>query len=125
MNRLRRPLAVLLALLLLQVTGLGAGAGCALTTPLAPVPGVVGHAEEHEAHGQAHHHAPPRSAPGHGGQQAPLHCAMAASCAIVALAAVDPALGTTSSLVTAAIVVHDDDLPASLGQAPEPPPPRA
>jgi hypothetical protein len=126
----RRAVAVLLQLLLLQVSLLVAGTACARGAELAAVAAHASHAASHHAashhaashHAASHHDAPRPSAPAQHDHGA-THCMMAAGCALVAEET--PTFETASLVVVhAALADAPARLHPSARQAPEPPPPR-
>lgn len=142
-SRLRRAAAFLLGVHLLQVVLLAASAVCERGMTSGTVEAITGQvaaampAHDHAAHGHGHGAHPsgvttavpaatPESAPAH--HHAPEsdgECPMAMACTVTAVAAELPTLETPVVLVTADVVPHVAQVPASLHHAPEPPPPRA
>jgi hypothetical protein len=143
MRLARRSVAVVLQLLLLQVSLMGSGVACAGSL-LGPSPGSVHAAgrvtprapHSHGAQGAAHHaradasgrvnaQSPPAE---HGrapdpGPHGMTHCGMSVACAALALAAPASALPEAISDAGRAPVT-ESDAPHSATTAPEPPPPR-
>ena len=125
MHRLRRFAALLVALLLVQLTLAGAGVACAPPADAATAAGAHddGHAAHHAAHVVADDEAPAeREAPAshHDGR---LHCPTMLACAVAAVAATT-ALPDGGLLAEADAAAPDGVAPLSVTGAPEPPPPR-
>ncbi len=123
MRRLRRHVAALLGVLLLQVIVLGAGAPC-MPAGDGPIPSPAMH-DGHEGHAGHEGMAVPddgrgETRPGQGSS----HCLVAMSCATMGPTAARTTLADDTVAVTTAIAARDDAAPASVGGAPEPPPPR-
>lgn len=143
MSRLRHFAAGLLAVLLLQVSLLGAGVTCAPWLTSAAAGGTTHapalDASHHGGHGHHGHgggdrsHTAPAAADEHASDDAPapshhggqLHCATAASCAPAALAGAVTVAAGDGVAAAGRIAVPDARAPASVIGAPEPPPPRA
>jgi hypothetical protein len=141
MRRLRRAVALLMNLLLLQAGVLGGGAACAsrlaavggsadiAAAPAAQDSDDAGHgAAHHGGHGSAEHHAPAdRERDGDAtvptGHHGPAHCTTSATCASMALAsaAVTP---PAEAVTTSPAVVARFDALRSTSVPPETPPPR-
>ena len=126
MLRIRRISAFLLGMLLVQVTILGAASGCsieltsgaAMPTAAAAHGDVNGHASHHGQHGNQE--STRQGTQGHDRS----HCTMAMTCAMASMASREVALAEPVIRVTASVTGGDLATPRSLGQAPEPPPPR-
>jgi len=144
MRLLRRSVALLLNLLLLQVSILGGGAACSARTVHAAERGQPAAPEAAPVHG-AHHGAPAASpsaqshatrphtvgAHAHGDVERPAggapqmpHCGLAAACLAPALASRTEPLPAVTPVVVRARVAQER-APRSAITAPEPPPPRA
>jgi hypothetical protein len=144
MRLLRRSVALLLNLLLLQVFVLGGGAACSARTARAAErgqPAAPAAAPVHDAHHDAHAAAPlaqshaPRphtlGAHAHGDAERPAsdapqmpHCGLAAACLAPALASrTEPLPAVTPASARARVA--QERAPRSAITAPEPPPPRA
>lgn len=132
MHRLRHVAVVALwGALLLQVSFLGSGMACVLTSA-ASKPAVAvassdatGHAG-HATHGVTREEAPSRAhdtAPSQ--EQAPAHCPAAMTCSLHGLLATVDVSPRDDFSRASEIAVSNDAAPASLRGAPEPPPPRA
>ncbi|HEX5830392.1 MAG TPA: hypothetical protein VFY16_05380 [Gemmatimonadaceae bacterium] len=131
MRRLRHFAAVLVGVLLLQMTLLGTGLACAAVPP----EGGAEHAHAgargapaagDTAHG--HHDAAPAHAPSpdrHGDATGQMHCPAAMSCTTGGEAAIATALPTAELEMAHQVAALDAAAPASIVGAPEPPPPRA
>ena len=123
MRTLRRHAAALLGVLLLQVLFLGTGAACAAG-------GATAAATAHDAH--ADHAAHDATPPDEGGDSAegpdytrgPLHCLATMSCATAGLVTAGATLDVAAAVQPLLVAAHADTAPASVGGAPEPPPPR-
>jgi Mrp family chromosome partitioning ATPase len=131
MRRLRHLAAVLMGVLLLQMTLLGSGLACAAV----PSEGGAEHAHA-GAHGppsagdaeHGHHDAAPTRAPAsdrQGDSPGQLHCLAAMSCTTGGVAAVATALPAAEPETAHRVAALDAAAPASIVGAPEPPPPRA
>lgn len=141
MHRLRRFAALLMGLLVLQGALLGVGTACPLQSiapaPDAPAAGAGGVESGHERGHPGMHRTGEREAArgpasgdrshedGSRGPRDPMHCATAAACGVVALAAATAVLPQALDFADTRAESGEFDLPASLGAAPEPPPPRA
>lgn len=152
MSTLRRALAVVLNLLLLQLSVVGSGAACTRAPTSGSMHGsthgsthdnVEGGAveESHDATtGHASHVgtadagrtstnasgaavADRQEQPAHGSPRNAQHCAAAAGCGSMALASAEPALSSVQRVRTDAAPTRAD-APRALAAAPEPPPPR-
>ena len=127
MRTLRRSLALLLHLLLLQATVLGGGAAC-VARPTGGVPAASGehqgmrHGERPAAHHAGHDADQGDRAPD-GPSGAPIHCGVAAACLTPALANRPAPLPLSASAPPRARATQDA-APRSATLAPEPPPPR-
>lgn len=141
MKRFRPAIALLLHLLLLQVSVPGGGMACALAWPSAASAAAGTAGQDADRPASAHHggHAAARSARAHAGAHAsadvpadapsphhgaPSHCPTAAGCAAVAVTE-PPLLVATVSAYHGVVEVGRVTLPRSTHPAPEPPPPRA
>lgn len=140
-SRLRRAAALLLGVHLLQVVLLAASAVCERGMTSGTVKAITGQVaaampdHDHSVHQHGAHPsgvttavpaATPESAPAHHhAPQSDGECPMAMACTVTAVAAELPTLETPVVLVTAEVVPHVAQVPASLHLAPEPPPPRA
>ena len=136
---IRRAVALLLNLLLLQLSALGGGAACAVSVAHAAQGAELDAAPVHGEHHGGHdaEHGAPAGAPAagahaHGGDvDAPVsgsptlpHCALAAACMAPALASGTEPLPSLVPLA-ARVRAAQDGAPRSATTAPEPPPPRA
>lgn len=132
MPHIRRFIATLLALLVLQATLLGAAGACPAGGEQAAAERIAGGHDAHGGHGghgdgdHEGHGAPDGALWEHESpDRAPLHCQAAMTCAITGLVARVAQLPAGGLVAIATIAVHDDATPVSFGGAPEPPPPRA
>jgi len=125
LRRFRHLAAVLLGVLLLQASLLGAGMACAVTTGAAPAD-AGGVASSHGMHG---HHGPGApdatdSRDQRGREHAQMHCPAAMTCATFGVAGVVTTLPAAVLVPPAQIAALDSAPPESVSGAPEPPPPR-
>jgi hypothetical protein len=139
-TRLRRAVsALLVGVLLLQVTVLGAAGACVRSAVVEAGPAIDARVapSAHGAHGGhgghdmarhdgAGHDRPavPGGAPDGVPGGVPAHCPMAMSCVLAGLTAGAHALPVDTPAPRLVIAARDDVLPASARRAPEPPPPR-
>ena len=117
MRSLRR---LALALLFLQAPQLLIpGAAVACLRPAGALAGEVPTADEH-----AGHHMPAEESSGEREHDVPAHCPAATSCAVAAVTGVETSIDGGAITVGGRVAARDDARPASIGLAPEPPPPR-
>ena len=133
MRRLHRFAAVLMGVLLLQVSLLAAATACSPTpNGMAAAEVAGGLATDGSAGGDgahAHHEPRPAGEPDGGSRSrhhdGQMHCPSAMACTAVGVAAVSVALPEGAPLLAGRALALDAIAPASITGAPEPPPPRA
>ena len=118
MRSLRRLALALLFLQALQLPIPGAAVAC-LRPAGALAGGAPAAADEH-----AGHHMPADESSGERDRDVPAHCPAATSCAVAAVTPVETWIDGGPIAVAGRVAARDDARPASIGLAPEPPPPR-
>ena len=117
MRTLRR---LALALLFLQVLPLLIpGAALACLRPASALADASAQADEH-----AGHHTPADESGSEREHGGPVHCPAATSCAVAAVTVVESVIDRGAVATDGGVTARDDLRPASIGLAPEPPPPR-